>query len=148
MAHIVGADALQAKFRKLAKKLKNKKGMYKRIGVKLMNEISYTFKKESHEGDPWKPLSQRTIDKRRRGDKKSKARPRILHDTGTLRRFVRHATPSRLTVGSPIEYAPKHEFGEGVPERPMLPSKEMALKISVEVTDKYISQQLKKAGLK
>lgn len=156
-----GVKKLRRKFNRLVRKVKNKRPLYKRIGIKLLNEISRTFETETHEGKRWKALSLATVMKRRKG--KGEGRPRILQDTGTLRRsFVRevkrdyvriHIDPAKKTikegkiVGTPIEYAPKHEFGEGVPKRPMLPSEKRALEIAIDVADKYVGENIKKTKL-
>lgn len=147
-----GEKNARNKFKKLIDKLKNKTAMYKRIGVELLNEISDTFDKETHEGKQWKPLSKYTIERRRQG--RSVGRPIILQDTGTLRRsFVPNkairADNNKVVVGTNIEYAPQHEFGEGrIPQRKILPSYRRGLKIAIKVTDKYINEKIKEAELK
>lgn len=162
---IKGTKKLQRRFNRLARKIRNKTPLYKRIGIQLLNEISHTFETETHEGRPWKPLKLSTIMARRKG--KGKGTPKILQDTGTLRRsFVRevkkdyvkiHIDPGKKTikdgvvVGTPIEYAPYHEFGGAKgrpPRRPMLPSMNRALQMSVQISDKYIDEQLRRVGLK
>jgi phage virion morphogenesis protein len=148
LTSIKGDKALQIKFRRLASQIKsNKTPMYKRIGIKLLNEIDKNFKTESHDGKRWQSLSDRTIFARRRGPRAGS--PQILQDTGTLRRsFDFEATNNQVKVGTNIEYAPKHEHGIGVPQRKMLPSDRKALEISVKIADQYIEDQLKKEGLK
>lgn len=121
--------------------------MYKRIGVVILNEIDKNFRTESNDGKRWQPLSEITRSARREGPRAGS--PKVLQDTGTLRRsFVFEANNKRVKVGTPIDYAPKHEFGEGVPKRKMLPTNERALTLSIEIADKYIDQQLKKERLK
>jgi phage gpG-like protein len=172
---VKGADEIERKFNKLARKVKNRVPLYKRIGVNLLNEISHTFRTETHEGKRWKPLKMSTMLARRRGPRAGKAitiarrkertvaQPKILQDTGTLRRsfvmdvsrrYVKvHVDPKKRTfkegkfVGSPMEYAPFHEFGEGVPKRPMLPSKKRALEIAVKIADDYIKEGIKRVRL-
>lgn len=141
---IISNDRLvQARFRRLASNIKNKRPMFKRIGVKLLNEISENFDKESHEGQPWDRLSATTVARRRLGSDK------ILQDTGRLRgSFVEEATTTSVRVGSPIEYAPTHEDGKGnVPQRKMLPSKTLALSISVDVAGNFIKESIRNSKL-
>lgn len=134
---------VQARFRKLARQIKNKRPMFKRIGVKLLNAISDNFQTESHEGDKWERLSPTTVVRRRLGS------DRILQDTGRLRgSFVQEATSNEVRVGSPIEYAPIHEDGKGnVPERKMLPSRELALSVSVDVAGNFIKESIRNSKL-
>jgi phage gpG-like protein len=70
------------------------------------------------------------------------------------KRYVKvHVDPKKRTfkggkfVGSPMEYAPAHEFGKGVPKRPMLPSKKKALGIAIDTVDKYIKEGIRQARL-
>ena len=109
----------------------------------MLNEINRTFKEETHEGDPWTPLSASTLARRRGGI------ARILQDTGTLRRsFVSKATPNLVRIGTPIIYAPPHQEGEkNLPERPMIPSKKRGLEIAVKVADNYIHEGIVKVRL-
>ena len=120
-----GTKVLQARFKKLAKRTSNRSTLFKRIGVKVLNEIDKTFKEETHEGEPWTPLQLSTIARRRGG------LARILQDTGTLRRsYGFEATPNLVRIGTPIIYAPPHQDGEGnLPERPMIPTKKRGLEI-------------------
>ena len=143
-----GINLLVNKFKKIENQFENKIPLYKRIGVNLLNEISNTFKEESHEGRAWKPLSIATISIRRKGG--GRGRPKILQDTGTLKRsFVMDANNTRIKIGTPIKYASKHEFGfRQIPQRKMLPSRKKALSLSVSIADKYFEEKLKEALLK
>jgi len=140
----VGTKALQAKFKRLAKKTSNKGALFKRIGVVVLNEIDNTFRDETHEGEPWEPLKLATIARRRGG-----GIARILQDTGTLKRsFGIDATLNLVRIGTPIIYAPPHQEGEGnLPERPMIPSKKRGLEIAVKVGNSYIKESIQKARL-
>lgn len=148
LTSIKGERELQFKFRRLANQIKsNKTPMYKRIGIKILNAIDENFRTESHDGKRWQSLSDRTVFSRRRGPRTGV--PKILQDTGTLRRsFAMEADNSKVRVGTNIEYAPQHEYGIGVPQRKMIPSDKKALEISVKIADGYIDEQLKKEGLK
>ena len=140
-----GTQEVQRKFRKLIKKVKDKKTLFNRIGLQLLNEIATTFKTETHEGKRWAPVGEKTLG-RRRGHGGGK----ILQDTGTLRRSFEHkATNSNVKIGTQVVYAPTHEFGRGnIPARPMLPTKKRGLDIAVETADKYIKDSIRKTGLK
>lgn len=141
-----GTKKLQNKFRKLAASIKNRKPLFNRIGVQLLNAISENFQQQGHEGTPWAPLSQRTIAGRRN---KNKSSIKILEDTGELRRsFASEATDAQVRVGTKKIYAPPHEYGyKNIPERRMLPSKKMGLQLAVDVVDNYIKEKSREAKL-
>jgi phage gpG-like protein len=130
--------------------------MMKRIGIGLIKEIDVTFKSEgkTRAGKPWKALSAATLAMRRRG--KGKGNPRILQDTGRYKgsfspqhRDSRWKVSNNLVrVGSNVEYGPRHEFGEGVPERKVLPTRKRTLSIAVRIADGYIDEKIRLAGLK
>ena len=152
MATIKGDKKLQKKFKKLANQIKsNKAPMYKRIGIKLLNEINNNFKTESHEGTPWPfPTLETVLARRGEGD------IMLLQDTGLLRAsFSPGHTDSRykvnndmIRVGTMTEYALTHEEGrDNIPQRKMLPSTKKALGISIKIADGYIDEKIKKAGL-
>ncbi len=142
----LGLNTQQKKLNRMAKSVANRRAMFTQIGIKVINEISNTFKGESHEGKPWKPLSPVTIAMRRSGGISGTIK--ILQDTGKLRReFVSKPTNNDVKIGTPTEYAPKHEFGENIPRRQMLPSRERGLKIATkEVTVKVLRDKVT-AGL-
>jgi len=72
-------------------------------------------------GEPWQPLSAKTVARRRRGSSKP------LVDTGQLRSatHARRADKRSIvfgTSGAPATYGPTHQFGRGkIPARPFLP---------------------------
>ena len=143
-----GISQVVQRFKKFTDKLGNKIPMYKRIGVKLLNEISNTFKEEAHEGEKWKSLSEVTIKRRRKG--KGTGKPKILQDTGTLKRsFVLKVDNIKVIVGTPVEYSYKHEFGEErIPQRKMLPSYKKGLVIAIKVSDDYVKEKIKEVMLR
>ena len=143
-----GVARLQSKFKRLAKNLRNKQPLFKRIGVKLLNEIDTTFKTEDFEGKRWTPLAPATTLRRRRGPGIGSAR--ILQDTGTLRQsFVMDVGRTKLTVGTPVDYSETHEEGLGnVPQRRMLPSEKRTLEIAVDTTEKLVKEQIRNVRLK
>ena len=144
---IKGLKETQRRFNALARKLKNKIPLYKRIGIMVLNEIDKTFRSEEHEGSKWERLSPATIAARRKG--RGPGGARILQDTGTLRSsFTSEPSISKVKVGTEIEYASPHEFGLGVPKRQMIPSIKRGFEIAIEVSDKYIKDKLKQAQLK
>ncbi len=143
---VKGLNTLQRKLNRMAKGVSNRRPMFTRIGLSVMNDISNNFQGESHEGKPWKPLSAITIERRRQGP--GSGTIKILQDTGKLRReFVSKVSNNDVKVGTPTSYASKHEFGESVPRRQMLPSRERGLKIATKEVIVKVQKEKIKAGL-
>lgn len=154
-----GTKRLQEKFSKLAFSVRDRRPLMKRIGVLLLNEVSKNFETESHEGTPWKELAPLTIRRRRIG--LGAGSPKILQDTGTLKRsFVMQPTRDTVVVGVPnktvivdgkklnLQYAEHHEEGKGnTPKRKMLPSERRALGVAVDEAEDYVEESIKGAKL-
>ena len=145
-----GTKRLTAKFKGLARDIKNRRVLFNRIGTELLNAVARNFKEQGHEGAPWAALSPFTIARRRKGRGVKVSRGRILEDTGALRgSFTAEATENMVRVGSNLIYAPTHEFGRGpIPRRPMLPSQRSGLQMALEVTDAYIAESIEANNLK
>lgn len=78
--------------------------------------------KQSPSGQAWKPLSQRTVSER---IAKGRDPLDILRRTSALINSIQlgEVTANRVTVGSPLEYAGKHQLGDAanrIPARPFL----------------------------
>jgi len=78
------------------------------IGEELYNVSQEAFEKEAdpETGTAWAPWSPTYAASKRHGSK-------ILHKRGDLQRSITYeAMPELVTVGSPMVYAPTHQFGE------------------------------------
>lgn len=138
---------LQSRFIKLANKCDNITVLLKRIGINVMNEISKNFREEGNNGDKWAPLSATTLRSRRN---KNKSTVKILQDTGTHLRstFTPEISGKSVHVGTPTEFAPAHEYGQGrLPKRQMLPTSARGLEIAIDVAESYINDSVREAGL-
>lgn len=141
---INGDEILQARFKSMARKIKNRRPLFKRIGIKLLNKINEGFEQEENDGKKWTPLAESTIAQRRKEGKGAM----ILQDTGRLKgSYTSQVTGDTLRVGTNVEYAPIHEFGKDVPKRPMLPSREITLGIALSTTEGFIKEAKIKSGL-
>ena len=127
----------------MARGVNNRLVLFKRIGIKLLNEIDKTFREETHEGKAWSPLSEATRARKGRGGESSK----ILQDTGVLREsYVSKVGRSQVAVGTPIVYSKPHEEGtERLPQRKMLPSKRRGLEIALDATRGFVKTKVKRA---
>ena len=137
---ILGDTALQLKFRKLALGITNRAPLMRRIGIKLLNEITENFQSEKNEDVKWTPLAETTIAQRRLMGKGAK----ILQDTGRLKgSFEMEYNRDRVKVGTTVVYAHFHEFGtDNIPKRPFMPAKKRALEIAIDVTERYIAENV------
>jgi len=154
-----GEKRLQRKFTSLAKGMKNRKPLFKGIGVELINEIGRTFKSQTWEGTHWIDIKPATKASRRRGE--GVGSPQILIDTSTLRNsFDVEATNNQVRVGSPLflrkkdtgkvveNYGEIHEKGLGnVPQRRMIPSLKRGLEIAIEQARNFTRKNISKAKL-
>ena len=101
----------------------------KQAGVLIDNEVVRYFNQggNSTRGGAWTPNSPATI--------AIKGSSRPLVDTGVLRASFRaNVTGNTLKFGTPVEYARFNEEGDGVPQRPMLPSDAKIIEI---ITKQY-----------
>ena len=142
-----GTKRLQQKFTTLAGNVKNLRGLMKRIGIDLLNEVSLNFDNEGNEGNQWTPLKAATIARRRN---KIKETIGILHDSGDLRRsFVPDSDDTTVRVGSPVTYSIFHEEGsDKIPKRKMLPTQRRGLEIAIDVTERYVDEKIREAALR
>jgi len=127
-----GTDELTKHFRQIEKKVKNHKVLYKRIGIKILKWVNDNFEAEGIE-EKWDELKPQTIARRRKETFK------ILQDTGRLKGSYTYQSGARkVTIGSAVDYAKYHE-----PKRPMLPSKELALMMSIQIADNFVKEAIK-----
>lgn len=89
------------------------------------------------DGQKWKPLSEKTLMKRRKLGRGSK----ILQDTGQLRgTLIGYEDSFTAKFGATREYGKYHQQGSGVPERKFLGfSSKIIKKIEMYVSDKIKS---------
>jgi len=91
---------------------------FRDIGEYLLESTQQRFiDQQAPDGEPWEPLSPRTLKKKKRQD-------RVLTETGTLADTLNYQLgANQLTFGSNLEYASTHQFGreaDGIPARPFL----------------------------
>lgn len=125
---------------------RNRRTVHRQIGERLRGIVLRNFQYERNDGNKWAPLKPKTV-KRKALDGYKK----ILQNTGQLRQsFDKVWDENKAGVGAkgfvggkrPFELAAIHEFGvpqKGIPARPMLPSKALALETAIKVYNKYIS---------
>ena len=106
----VNAAQLDARLNRIKTKLAQLRNMYAEIGEAVVASVHTNF---DVGGRPvkWKP-SRRAL----------RTNGMTLVDTRRLRNsFGYQATPTDVTIGTNVEYAPKHHFGlDGMPARPFL----------------------------
>ena len=90
----------------------------KAVGQEIVNQTvrRIAVEKESPEGKPWQPLSNSYLNW-----KKTVSSGGILELYGHLRDSITYKEKILgVDVGTNLEYAGKHQFGDGVPERKFL----------------------------
>jgi len=126
------------------------------IGDALESNIALLFvDQQSPDGQPWKPLSDVTLQRRRQGSGSGSSQ--ILQDSGILKNsFTHHADRHSVAVGTAVEYAPTHQFGAtkgqyahgvpwgDIPARPFMPEERLPTDWENEVMD-IITQHLEDA---
>jgi len=144
-----GVKRLQSKFTSMASAIKNRRVMFNRIGVQLLNAVAENFQKQGHEGTPWQALKVATLARRRKGRGARVSSGRILENSGDLRRsFVPKTTANLVRVGTKKIYAPPHEYGHGdIPQRKMLPSRKLGLQTALNIAEGYTTEKLKESKL-
>lgn len=108
---------------------KIRKSTYETIGGHVKSDLADRYKNEQDpSGKSWKPLSKKTLARRKKQGKGAK----ILKDTGHMlgASFVTKATDTHVSIGFTAPYALFHEKGLGVPQRRLLPKskKELPMK--------------------
>jgi len=91
---------------------------FREIGEYLLESTQQRFiDQQAPDGEPWEPLSPKTLAKKKRQD-------RVLTETGTLADTLNYKIgANQLMLGSNLEYAATHQFGreaDGIPARPFL----------------------------
>ena len=91
------------------------------IGQLVVTATDLGFRAEEDPwGRPWEPLSEYTLEQRRKGD----GIVRILRDTGNLANSINYQVQQgrSVEIGTGVSYASTHQYGEGgIPRRAFLP---------------------------
>lgn len=118
---ITGAEELKTYINKTIDYLKNPKKTFQQGSLAMMKDVSEHFTNEKGESGHWRPLSEITLKRRKKGGK-SKYGDRILRDSGTLWRSIgADAGKDFMEVGSTIPYAAVHNYGyKKIPQRDFL----------------------------
>ncbi len=117
------------------------------IGDALENHIALLFvDQQSPSGEPWKPLSNTALQRRRQGNGAGDAQ--ILQDSGVLKNsFTHYADNQSVEIGTAVEYALTHQFGAtkgqyapgvpwgDIPARPFMPEENLPPDWENEVMD-------------
>jgi phage gpG-like protein len=144
----IDTRGLQRKLNKWQKGI-TEKHLLQAIANIQIRWIVRNFKEEGIERR-WAPLSERTIAMRRKGPRPGSADKPLQDTRKLLGSFTRGMVPQMsgvaykggsgfrmqgrsVTVGTNVEYAPKHEYGtKRIPKRKMLPTPRAARKIAVD----------------
>lgn len=115
---VVGQKQIGQALNRLLKQGSDLEPALRDIGEYLLESTQQRFiDQQAPNGEPWDPLSPKTLAKKKRQD-------RVLIETGTLVDTLHYQLGvNQLTLGSNMEYAATHQFGresDGIPARPFL----------------------------
>lgn len=150
MAGITSNTDISSALRKLEAAQENFKlePNLKAIGLRMVKWIDDNFKSEGGLVGRWKALSEKTVERRRKGGNSKFPDTQILQDTGALKSSFDHyggtgykLGVSRVRVGSELIYAGTQNFGrDGIPERRILPNSEQAKEVAVKLIQARIDK--------
>ena len=118
------------------------------IGETLLDGHEIRFDEQvDPDGQPWEPLSQKTVAwKARKGQHPDK----ILKFSGDLSDLLRYqASSSGVEFGTDRDYGATHQYGDesrNIPERPFLGIDSSDQRIILEILEKHIEDALKGKG--
>lgn len=110
-------EKLNKRLIKMRERATNKNPLTGKMAIVLHKDIIDHFNKEQGESGPWRPLSNVTIMRRRKGNRAG--RDKILQDTGNLKNsmMLKNNSTSAI-VFTNVRYASKHNEGSGgIPKR-------------------------------
>lgn len=91
-------------------KLTNTFELMKKISIIMKSSVMKNFQEQGTDKEKWKPLSEITLMRRRKG--KGKGTAKILMDTGYLRQSIFPiVSENKAMVVTNVPYATTHQFG-------------------------------------
>ncbi len=147
MIHIDGREELLrggTRMREIRSELSKFRDLHNEVGKSLLDWVRRNFSSEGRLlvdfPTGWPPLASSTLLSRRRRGKSFK----LLHDSGALRGgFTLAVNERRAVLNNPVQYAPRHHLGQGLPRRPIFPGKAQAEKLVLPIAHKHIEKILK-----
>lgn len=143
-----GVNNIRQKLKAIADGLRDMRPLWQAVGMYIQRQtIKERFDKEqSPGGQKWKPLSQSTVNHRKKRHKSGNMK--ILQDTGELRRSITYeAEPNSVRVGTNLKYARTHQFGRGnIPARPFLGVNDEEKKHIISMLGSYIKKNVLGGG--
>jgi len=141
----VNDSKVLAKLNKLKGKISNASPLLKAVALFHLRETARTFQSEGKRDEhvKWKEFSPHY--KRRPSGKMITSKSKLLQDTGTLKQSFKEISesPFEIVWGSLLDYAPKHQFGEGkTPAREMLFITEKDKEMMKRLSHNWIKNQI------
>ncbi len=119
---VVNTKRLDAALKRARKRAKDQRPAWKAIAEAHWIATQATFDANGARGGhkAWKPLSQYTLDRRRKGRDTAES-AQILVDTGDMKsRATTRSNATEAAIGTNFERGLRHQYGEGVPQREWL----------------------------
>jgi phage gpG-like protein len=130
----------EAQFKRLARAVKDRTPANRRASVQLYGWIIRNYDREGGLASGWAPLAPETVKRKAKAGKE-----KILVWSGRLRNSFRGFYDNDAAgAGSDVTYSEFHEEGrDSLPKRKMLPERDVALDIGIQVYDHYIESAIK-----
>jgi phage gpG-like protein len=138
-------DKLRESIEERRKQLASFKTPYTRAAVFLDQWVQKNFQTEGGKVGGWKPFSPKTLEEIAKEDP-GRLPAKLLQKTGRMRiSFMPFVETDDAGIGTAIPYARSHELGIGrLPQRRLLPTKDMVMGDIRRIFDGYVTEVLKK----
>lgn len=146
-------DAALSRF---ARSVQDRTTLHRQIAAQLYSWVIQNFEQQGAKGErPWAPLKAGGRWKGRGSNRYFQTDYKILQDTGNLRQsFAPFSDNDSMGVGARasfgVDYAAVHEQGapeRNLPARPMLPPRDVALRIASDIYGLRLTKLASDAGL-
>lgn len=129
----------EAQFKRVAQAVQNRQEPNRRASIQLYSWIIDDYDKEGGLHGGWAPLAPSTVRRKAKAGKE-----KMLVWSGRLRNSFRSFYDNDVAgTGSDVTYSDFHEDGTSrIPQRKMLPERDIALDIGIKVYDYWIERAI------
>lgn len=131
-------EELKKRHERKLSELKDMKKAYAKVASYLDRWVQTNFKTEGGKVGGWIPFA---LGGRWVKGKGLDTSAKLLQDTGRLKAsFLPFSFKNNAGIGSNVEYSKKHEEGDGVPERRILPVKKEVINDTKKILDSEVAR--------
>lgn len=142
-AKVIGVEKANARLERFAAAMRDPTPANRQASIALYGWTLRNFDRQGGIGVPWAPLHPKTV---RQKQKIGKEQPLVR--TGQLRaNFTQGYSRDNAFVGNKISYSKFHHEGTSrLPQRELLPRREVVLDIGLKVYGQYVAREAAKAN--